>query len=55
MIMVNNPETSQPEIIMRFANFDSEQDALDFVKLFKESSNYNELLKLGSGEKITIH
>jgi hypothetical protein len=54
MIMVNNPETAQPEIIMRFTNFNTEQEAVHFVQMFKKSYNYNELL-MGTDEKITVH
>ncbi len=35
MFMVKNPETKKPEIIIRFINFESEQEAMDFAEAFK--------------------
>jgi hypothetical protein len=50
MFMVENPETKQPEIIIRFTNFETEAQAMEFVHTFKSQPEYEEL-----SEKVTLH
>ncbi len=54
MFMIDNPETKQPEIIIRFANFDSEKDAIAFAQAFKSQKGYTDLMP-PEKEKVTIH
>jgi len=53
MFMVANPETKQPEIIIRFANFNSEQEAIDFAHAFKSLPQYEDIK--AEELKVTIH
>tara|TARA_R100000742_G_C4262800_1_gene80639 strand:- start:147 stop:299 length:153 start_codon:yes stop_codon:yes gene_type:complete len=50
MFMVKNPETKQPEIIIRFTNFETEAQAMEFAHTFKSQPEYEEL-----NEKVTLH
>jgi len=50
MFMVKNPETKQPEIIIRFTNFNTEAEAMVFARVFKSQPEYEEL-----NEKVTLH
>jgi len=50
MLMVKNPETRQPEIIIRFTNFDTEEQALEFAETFKSQPEYEEL-----NQSVTLH
>ena len=54
MIMVENQETRQPEIIIRFANFRTEEEAIKFATHFKSLPEYTEHLQ-PKDEKVTIH
>ena len=54
MIMVENQETRQPEIIIRFANFRTEEEAIKFATHFKSLPEYTEHLQ-PQDEKVTIH
>ena len=54
MIMVDNPDTKQPEIIIRFANFRTEEEAIKFPTHFKSLPEYTEDLQ-PQDEKVTIH
>ena len=54
MIMVENQETRQPEIIVRFANFRTEEEAMQFAHHFKNLPEYTEHLQ-PQDEKVTIH
>ena len=54
MVMVDNPETKQPEIIVRFANFRTEEEAMQFAHHFKSLPEYTEHLQ-PQDEKVTIH
>ena len=44
MFMVKNPETKKTEIIIRFINFNSEQEAIDFAEVFKYKNTSEQLL-----------
>lgn len=44
MFMVKNPETKKTEIIIRFINFNSEQEAIDFAEVFKHENTSEQLL-----------
>ena len=50
LFYVENPETLQPEIIVRFSNFVYKSDALSFVQTFKQKEEFFDL-----NEKYTIH
>jgi len=52
--MVDNPETKQPEIIVRFANFRTEEEAMQFAHHFKNLPEYTEHLQ-PQDEKVTLH
>ena len=54
MVMVDNPETKQPEIIIRFANFKTEEEAIQFAHYFKNLPEYTEHLQT-QNEKVTLH
>ena len=54
MIMVDNPDTKQPEIIVRFANFRTEEEAIQFAHHFKNLPEYTEHLQT-QNEKVTLH
>ena len=54
MIMVENQETRQPEIIVRFANFRTEEEAMQFAHHFKSLPEYTEHLQT-QDEKVTLH
>ena len=43
MFMVKNPETKKTEIIIRFINFNSEQEAIDFAEVFKHENTSEQL------------
>jgi len=43
MFMVKNPETKKTEIIIRFINFNSEQEAIDFAEVFKIENTLDQL------------
>ena len=51
--MVKNPKTNKPEIIIRFNNFESEEEAIDFATAFK-LENQNQPL-LTDDTTVTIH
>jgi len=53
MFMVKNPETKKSEIIIRFINFNSEQEAIDFAEVFK-SENKSEQLSV-QHSSATLH
>jgi hypothetical protein len=50
LFYVENPDTLQPEIIVRFSNFVDKSDALSFVQTFKKKEEFFDL-----SEKYTIH
>ena len=54
MIMVDNPDTKQPEIIVRFANFSNQEEALKFASYFRSLPEYTEHMQ-PQDEKATIH
>ena len=54
MFMVINPETKKPEIIIRFNNFESEQEAMDFAEAFKKG-NEKDPFELTNDTTVTIH
>jgi len=54
MIMVENQDTRQPEIIVRFANFRTEEEAMQFAHHFKNLPEYTEHLQ-PQDEKVTLH
>ena len=54
MIMVENQDTRQPEIIVRFANFRTEEEAMQFAHHFKSLPEYTEHLQT-QDEKVTLH
>ena len=54
MVMVDNPETKQPEIIVRFANFKTEEEAKQFAHYFKSLPEYTEYMQ-PLDEKVTLH
>tara|TARA_R100001591_G_C4279452_1_gene164679 strand:+ start:431 stop:595 length:165 start_codon:yes stop_codon:yes gene_type:complete len=54
MVMVDNPETKQPEIIVRFANFKTEEEAIQFAQYFKSLPEYTEYMQ-PLDEKVTLH
>ena len=54
MVMVDNPETKQPEIIVRFANFKTEEEAIQFAHYFKNLPEYTEYMQ-PLDKKVTLH
>ena len=52
MFLVRNPDTNKPEIIIRFVNFETEQQAMEVVENFKGSPEYSEI---EAEQKYTIH
>ena len=54
MFMVINPDTKKPEIIIRFNNFESEQEAIDFAEAFKKG-NEKDPFELTNDTTVTIH
>ena len=54
MFMVKNPETKKPEIIIRFNNFESEQEAMDFAEAFKQE-NKADPFELTNDTTVTLH
>jgi hypothetical protein len=42
LFMVKDPITKKSEIVVKFSNFDSEEEALDFAESFKLQSAINE-------------
>ena len=54
MVMVDNAETKQPEIIIRFANFKTEEEAIQFAHYFKSLPEYTEYMQ-PLDEKVTLH
>ena len=54
MIMVDNPDTKQPEIIVRFANFSNQEEALKFASYFRSLPEYTEYMQ-PLDEKVTLH
>ena len=54
MVMVDNPETKQPEIINRFANFKTVVEAIQFAHYFKSLPEYTEYMQ-PLDEKVTLH
>ena len=54
MIMVENQDTRQPEIIVRFANYRTEEEAMQFATHFKNLPEYTEHLQ-PKDEKVTLH
>lgn len=53
MFMVKNPETKKHEIIIRFNNFNNEQEAMDFATAFKMENQTDSILT--EDTTITIH
>jgi hypothetical protein len=51
--MVKNPETEQSEIIIRYYNFASEQEAMDFAQTMKSESTDGDIIH--PKNEITIH
>ena len=51
--MVKNPETKKHEIIIRFNNFNNEQEAMDFATAFKMENQTDSILT--EDTTITIH
>jgi hypothetical protein len=54
MFMVINPDTKKPEIIIRFNNFESEQEAMDFAQAFKKGNEIDPFA-LTNDTTVTIH
>jgi len=54
MFMVINPDTKKPEIIIRFKNFSTEQEAMDFAELYKQE-NKSDPFELTNDTTVTIH
>ena len=54
MFMVINPDTKKPEIIIRFKNFSTEQEAMDFAELYKQE-NKSDPFELTDDTTVTIH
>ena len=52
--MVINPDTKKPEIIIRFNNFESEQEAIDFAEAFKKGNKVDPF-ELTNDTTVTIH
>ena len=56
VFLFNNPDTKKPEIFIRFSNFESEQQAMEFVKNFKQLPEYQDYVDLKETEELqTIH
>tara|TARA_R100000084_G_C4538144_1_gene94339 strand:+ start:227 stop:397 length:171 start_codon:yes stop_codon:yes gene_type:complete len=56
VFLFNNPDTKKPEIFIRFTNFESEQQAMEFVKNFKQLPEYQDYVDLKETEELpTIH
>ncbi len=53
VFMVKNPETKQSEIIIRYYNFASEQEAMDFAQTMKSESTDSDIIH--PNNEITIH
>jgi hypothetical protein len=53
VFMVKNPETEQSEIIIRYYNFASEQEAMDFAQTMKSESTDGDIIH--PKNQITIH
>tara|TARA_Y100001938_G_C8068164_1_gene421521 strand:+ start:663 stop:806 length:144 start_codon:yes stop_codon:yes gene_type:complete len=47
--MVKNPTTKKTEIVVKFANFETETEALEFAQLFQLQSSIYDI------EESTIH
>jgi len=54
MFMVKNPETKKPEIIIRFNNFETEQEAIDFAEAFKKGNEVDPF-ELTNDTTVTLH
>tara|TARA_R100000963_G_C4607037_1_gene78724 strand:+ start:189 stop:386 length:198 start_codon:yes stop_codon:yes gene_type:complete len=54
MFMVKNPETKKTEIIIRFINFNSEQEAISFAEAFKQENRVDPF-ELTNDTTVTIH
>ena len=54
MFMVKNPETKKSEIIIRFINFNSEQEAISFAEAFKQENRVDPF-ELTEETTITLH
>jgi len=54
MFMVKNPETKKSEIIIRFNNFETEQEAMDFAEAFKKGNEVDPFA-LTNDTTVTIH
>ncbi len=49
LYMVKNPTTKKTEIVVKFANFDTDEEALEFAELFQLQSSIHDI------EQTTIH
>lgn len=49
LYMVKNPTTKKTEIVVKFANFETETEALEFAQLFQLQSSIHDI------EESTIH
>ena len=54
MFMVKNPETKKSEIIIRFINFNSEQEAISFAEAFKQENRVDPF-QLTENTTVTLH
>ena len=50
LFYIENPETLQPEIIVKYSNFVNRDEAMQFVQTFKQKEEFYDL-----SEKYTIH
>jgi len=50
LFYIENPETLQPEIIVKYSNFINRDEAMQFVQTFKQKEEFYDL-----SEKYTIH
>jgi hypothetical protein len=54
MFMVKNPKTKKTEIIIRFINFNSEQEAMSFAEAFKQENRVDPF-ELTEETTVTLH
>lgn len=49
LYMVKNQQTNKTEIVVKFANFETDEEALEFAELFQLQSSINDI------EQSTVH
>ena len=52
LFYVENPDTLQPEVIVRFTEFKNKDDAMHFVETFKSAEHF---IDLSETQNHTIH